>query len=92
MCFVALAIQAAGSLDGPSIRDQMFSVSSGGMQYGPAQYVEAAAAARRGEDLDHQGASGDVDFDQNGDVQAGWDVWVVSDGQIISTETDVPPN
>jgi hypothetical protein len=33
-----------------------------------------------------------VDFDRNGDVHAGLDVWVVSDGQIINAETDVPPN
>jgi hypothetical protein len=32
-----------------------------------------------------------VDFDQNGDVHAGFDMCVVSGGQIINAETDVPP-
>jgi ABC-type branched-subunit amino acid transport system substrate-binding protein len=92
---LALAMQAAGPAgltDEPErIRDQMLPISRGGTAYGPGNYREAVAALARGEDIDYQGASGDVDFDQNGDVLGGFDIWQVQNGVQVNVETDIPP-
>jgi neutral amino acid transport system substrate-binding protein len=74
---VALAIAQAGSLDGTKVRDALFSVSQGGNRYGPLDYAEAVAAINRGDDIDYQGASGDCDFNENGDVLQDEIVWKV---------------
>jgi len=74
---VALAIARAGSTtDRAAIRRALVQVSTPpGRPYTPAQLAEALAAAQRGEDIDYQGASGPVDFDASGNVQAGYVVW-----------------
>jgi ABC-type branched-subunit amino acid transport system substrate-binding protein len=83
---IALAAAAAGTnTDGVAIRDSLRDVSNApGTEYGPgiiesptdlAAALEAAAA---GEDIDYSGASGSVDFDENGDVAFGAiEVWQV---------------
>jgi branched-chain amino acid transport system substrate-binding protein len=88
---VALAIQAAGKSDGPSIRDALQAVSAGGTAYGPLDYAAAAAAARAGGDVDFEGASGPVDLDAQGDVVAPYDIWKVSNGDLITVEQSINP-
>lgn len=77
---VALAIEQAQSTDGVMIRDALFDVSKVGKSFGPLDYAEAVAAIRRGEDIDYQGASGDCDFDDRGDVLQDEIVWKVQGG------------
>jgi ABC-type branched-subunit amino acid transport system substrate-binding protein len=84
---VALAAKAAGSLDPAAIRDAMTEVSYGGEQLGPSGAMEIAES---GIDFDYQGASGTVDFDNNGDVVAPYAIWVVEDGQITTLEVVSP--
>ena len=46
-----------------------------GNPYTPAQLGDAFQAIEGGEDIDYKGASGNVDFDQNGNVRSGFIVW-----------------
>lgn len=92
---LALAMEAAGptglTTEPERIRDQVVPISRGGTAYGPAEFRQAASAAARGEDIDYQGASGDVDFDDRGDVLGGFDIWQVQNGEQVNIETDIPP-
>jgi branched-chain amino acid transport system substrate-binding protein len=78
---VALAIaQAGGTSDRLKLRDALFDVSKGGTSYGPGQLADALAAIRAGKDIDYKGASGDVDFDDFGDVLQDFVVKRIQDG------------
>jgi len=87
----ALAIQAAGKSDGPSIRDALPAVSTGGTVYAAADFAAAATAARAGQDVNYEGASGPVDLDANGDVVAPYDIWKVMGGKIVTVEQSILP-
>jgi branched-chain amino acid transport system substrate-binding protein len=89
---VALAANAAGKVDGTAIRDKLTSVSSGGTKFGPAEYKAAAEAARRGDDIDFEGASGPTDLDANGNVITPYDIWrFLTNGTIATKESSVLP-
>lgn len=80
---IAMAIEKAGQATGPAIRDALMSVASP-----PGQKVSTLAEAleliRAGQDIDYEGASGNVNFDEVGDVMAAYAVWeVTADGQIV---------
>jgi branched-chain amino acid transport system substrate-binding protein len=71
---VALAAAAAGSLEGEAIRDNMTSVSvAPGTECGPGAsenptFADCLTLIGDGEDIDYQGYSGPVDWDEAGDV------------------------
>lgn len=88
---IALAMEQAGSTDGTAIRDALPLVSSGGTPFGPDAFGDAVAAIRAGEDIDYVGASGDVDFDANGDVLGPYLIWKVEGGEIVTVEDGVLP-
>ncbi|WP_435154450.1 ABC transporter substrate-binding protein [Haladaptatus sp. DFWS20] len=77
VAILILANAAAGANDGTKIRDQMRRVANGGGQkYGPENFVKGVKAAARGEDINYQGASSVVDFNDKGDpASAAYDVW-----------------
>lgn len=82
LILAALAIQKAGStIDSVAIRNALFDVSRGMKPgapiYGPDQIPEALDALRRGLDIDYNGASGNVNFDDNGNVKEDMIVWQV---------------
>jgi branched-chain amino acid transport system substrate-binding protein len=67
---MALAAVAAGSDDGDAIQPQLAAVSSGGSR---CQGFQACASQlRRGRNIDLEGASGDVDLQDDGDVETAW--------------------
>jgi ABC-type branched-subunit amino acid transport system substrate-binding protein len=74
---LALAVQRAGTAtDRLAIRDAMLAVSRPpGRPITPGQLGEALQAIRNGEDVDYKGASGNVDFDESGNVTGGFIVW-----------------
>jgi ABC-type branched-subunit amino acid transport system substrate-binding protein len=78
---IALAAAAAGTnTDSVAIRDELRNVSnSPGTEYGPPADIPAALEAiAAGDDVNYSGASGSVDFDENGDVTFGAiEIWVV---------------
>jgi branched-chain amino acid transport system substrate-binding protein len=74
---IALAIQQAGTVtDHVAIRDALRKVATGpGKPFTPAQVGDALLAIRQGQDIDYKGASGNVDFEANGNVKSGFIVW-----------------
>lgn len=78
-----LANAAAGQNDGAAIRDQMRRVTSpGGDEYGPGEFVEAVEAAANGDEINYQGASSPVEFDERGDpASAAYEYWRFTDDE-----------
>lgn len=66
-----LATLRAGELDGPAIADEVRAVAQdGGELVGPDNLDEAVEMAANGEDIEYEGASGIIQFDDNGDTIA----------------------
>lgn len=63
---VALAALQGGATDGATIKDNMQSVSEGGTKC--ESYADCAALIAEGTDIDYDGLSGPIEFDENGDV------------------------
>ncbi|WP_373480635.1 ABC transporter substrate-binding protein [Geminocystis sp.] len=77
-----LAAQSAGSNTGEGIKSKIreVSVGEGTEVTDPCQAMELL---RKGEKINYQGASGNVDVDENGDVVGVYDVWKVNpDGSL----------
>jgi ABC-type branched-subunit amino acid transport system substrate-binding protein len=76
---IALAAEKAGSTDPTAIRDALRDVSNapGTLVGSPPEGIAAALeAVRKGEDVNYDGASGSVEFDEAGDVLLGAiDTW-----------------
>ena len=92
---LALAIQQAGTAtDGTAIRDALRTVASPpGTAFGPGQLVEALDAISKGQDIDYNGASGNCNFNDQGDVTTGYIVWKVvptTEGYDFQTIAHVP--
>ena len=67
---MALAAVAAGSDDGDAIQAQLAAVSSGGSRC--EGFTACAGQLRRGRNIDLEGASGDLDLQDDGDVETAW--------------------
>lgn len=66
---MALAIEKAGSTDGRAIADALMEVNDpDGEVILPTEWEKAKALIAEGRKINYQGASGPVDFDENGDV------------------------
>ncbi len=88
---LVLANVAAGSNDGPAIRDAMRSVANpDGEEFGPDSFVEAVETVASGTAINYNGASSAVNFDENGDMGAvKYDIFSYgSDG--LSTDDTIP--
>lgn len=88
---IALASEKAHSDNSTAIRDALRDVANPPgtvIHPGSAGWEEAVKLIADGQDIDYQGASGTVDFDQNGDVTKGSIlIWQVSAGAIQPQET-----
>jgi branched-chain amino acid transport system substrate-binding protein len=62
---IALAAEQGGATDGATIRDNLISVSRDGTKC--TTFAECKALIAEGTDIDYDGVSGPIDFDQNGD-------------------------
>ncbi|THE66783.1 ABC transporter substrate-binding protein [Salinadaptatus halalkaliphilus] len=63
--------QVAGGGQGSSLSDQIREIAApGGEVVGPDNLPEALEMAAAGDEIEYQGASGDVVFDENGDLDA----------------------
>ena len=72
---IALAAQAAGSVDGPGIRDHLRAI--GGppgptVLATPAGVADALRLLAEGRDIDYEGAASSLDWDDNGDLRRGY--------------------
>ena len=89
---LALAAQAAGSLDGTAIRDHLRDMGGppGRVVLGTAAGVaEALRLLADGGEVDYEGVASTLDWDEHGDLQRGHiEVWrFTADGRIETVET-----
>lgn len=81
-----LAMQAADSVEGPAIRDQIRRVTAegGGEEVYPGVegFTRAIELLEAGETIRYVGAAGPLTFDANGDVAGPVLVWTVADGEL----------
>lgn len=83
---VALAIEKAGEATGTAIKDAMREVANP-----PGEEVtnisKALALIRDGKDINYQGASGEITFDENGDVSGAYCIWYIAEnGSVVLAE------
>jgi ABC-type branched-subunit amino acid transport system substrate-binding protein len=80
----AYAAQAKGlPVTSKNIRDQLRSVANPpGALIEPGQFEKAFTLLKQGEEINYDGVSGSVDFDEHGDVVAPIEVWKFSQGSI----------
>jgi len=78
----ALAIEKAGSLDHGRIRDALRGLCApGGAVIGPADWERAVSVIKARKRITYEAASGDCNFDRNGDVAGVIGEFVVEDGR-----------
>jgi ABC-type branched-subunit amino acid transport system substrate-binding protein len=87
LCY--LAAVAAGSSDGDAIADAIVDVTGpGGTTYTFEQLPQAIEALEKGEDIDYEGASGPIDWDENGDLSRYiYDVSEFKGGKLVKLDT-----
>jgi neutral amino acid transport system substrate-binding protein len=85
-----LAAEAAGNTTGEAIKSKIRDVS-GGSGTEVTNPCEAMELIRQGEDINYQGASGNVDMDENGDVVGVYDVWKVKADGALEVIDQVTP-
>ena len=86
MAIFGLAIEAAGSDDREAIRDALRRVAGPpGVEVGPGvdELARALQLIRDGQEVNYEGASGPVDFDENGDVAGAMEIWRIVEGEIV---------
>jgi neutral amino acid transport system substrate-binding protein len=85
-----LAAEAADANTGEGIKSKITEVANapGTEVTDPCQAMELV---RQGEDINYQGASGNVDIDANGDVVGSYDVWKVNDDGSLEVIDKVNP-
>jgi len=89
---LALAAAAAGSVDGPAIRDQLRAIGGPpgiAVTAGPRGVAAALRTLAAGAEIDYEGASGSIDWDDNGDLRRGHiGIWrFTADDRIEETGT-----
>ena len=81
-----LAIEAAGSDDREAVRDALRRVAGPpGVEIGPGvdELRRGLQLLRNGQEINYEGASGPVDFDENGDVAGAMEIWRIVNGEIV---------
>jgi branched-chain amino acid transport system substrate-binding protein len=80
-----LAAEKAGSTDGTAIRDAIREVSNApGEEILPGDFARAKELIAAGEDINYQGAAGEHEFDEYGDVSGTFEHWVIRDGRLVT--------
>ena len=84
---IALAAQAAGSVEGAAIRDRLRAIGSAPGQTVPGT-VEGVAEALRlldeGREINYEGAANTLDWDENGDLSSGYiGIWRFTQDETI---------
>jgi neutral amino acid transport system substrate-binding protein len=85
-----LAAEAAKANTGEGIQSKIREVANA-----PGTEVTDACKAleliKQGQDINYQGASGNVDIDENGDVVGSYDVWTVKDDGSLEIVDKINP-
>ena len=86
-----LAALKAGTADSTVWKDDLADVSGpGGTQYAYRDLAQAIKDVIAGVDIDYEGASGPINFDENGDPSGLYDEWTFENGKIKVLEAEVP--
>jgi branched-chain amino acid transport system substrate-binding protein len=81
MMLTALAIEQAGSTDRAKVHEALRQVCCGpGEVVEPGEWAKAKALIAAGKKINYEGASGDCDFDEYGNVQGVYGHYVVENG------------
>jgi len=87
---LALAIEKAGSTEGPAIRDAINEVlDPDGETVNINEWAKAKELIAAGETINYEGASGPVYFDDVGDRAGAIGIWQVQDGDIVDVDVVV---
>lgn len=86
---LTLANIAAGENDGAAIRDQIRTVTGeGGEEVGPKNLADAVDLVSNGDEINYQGASSNIEFDDNGDIVAvTYEVFAFAEDGIETVDT-----
>ena len=88
-----LAMEKAGSTEGPAIRDAIREVANApGEEVLPGDFARARELIKAGKDINYQGAAGNQEFDGNGDVSGTFEHWAIKDGKIVTLGVFDPGN
>lgn len=90
MALIGLAIKKAGEATPNAIKDALSEISNppGDTIYA-GEWQKAFNILDKGGDINYQGASGNIDFDNNGDVtDARYEIWKIQNGEFVHI-TDV---
>ncbi len=85
-----LAAEASGENTGEGIKSKIREIA-GGEGTEVIDPCKAMELIRQGEDINYQGASGNVDIDENGDVVGFYDVWKVKPDGALEVIDKVTP-
>ncbi|PTV98918.1 amino acid/amide ABC transporter substrate-binding protein (HAAT family) [Halanaerobium saccharolyticum] len=87
---LALAIEKAGSTEGPAIRDAINEVlAEDGMVVNINEWNKAKDLIEAGEKIRYEGASGPVLFNDVGDSMGAIGIWKIEDGDIVNESVEV---
>jgi ABC-type branched-subunit amino acid transport system substrate-binding protein len=87
---LALAIEKAGSTEGPAIRDAINEVlSEDGMVVNINEWDKAKDLIEAGEKIRYEGASGPVIFNDVGDSMGAIGIWKIEDGDIVTESVEI---
>lgn len=85
---LALAALQGGATDGPTLKDNLQSVTEGGTKC--TTFEECAGLIKDGTDIDYDGLSGPISFDKNGDPsEASVSIYKYDAGNVTSFEETV---
>jgi ABC-type branched-subunit amino acid transport system substrate-binding protein len=88
---LALAAEKAGSKDPEKVRDALRDVANPpGVKVLPGEWAKAVKLLADGKDINYEGASGPVDFDENGDVSGTFALWKIEGGEIVIEKVFAP--
>jgi branched-chain amino acid transport system substrate-binding protein len=87
LCY--LGALAANSTDGADIADAITAVTGPpGTKYTFEQLPQAIEALQNGDDIDYEGASGPIDWDENGDLSRYvYDIQQFQNGKLVKLGT-----
>ncbi|RCW62383.1 ABC transporter substrate-binding protein [Halanaerobium sp. ST460_2HS_T2] len=87
---LALAIEKAGSTEGPAIRDAINEVlAEDGMVVNINEWNKAKDLIAAGEKIRYEGASGPVIFNDVGDSMGAIGIWKIEDGDIVNESVKI---
>ena len=88
---LALAMEAAGSVDKVAIRDHLRAIAAPpGEPVGPGEWSKAKALIAQGQEINFEGAAGAQDFDANGDVDGTFAFWKIEGGEFVTIKVFKP--